>query len=411
MQTSFKPEFLQTADGQRVNEILRNCVHCGFCNATCPTYQLTGNELDGPRGRIYLIKGFFEEKGSSNISMNHLDRCLTCLACETTCPSGVEYGDLIDIGRKHIEASIKRPVFNKLKRSLIISIFSKPARVATLFSLARLFKPLLPSKLAKKIPAKIPGKLPSRPPSKYSAKNSSSLAKRKMLTIKGCVQSVAAPQINAAASQVLQQSDIQLDEAPTSCCGALAFHLTDLEKAKRTIRSNINNWYGKLSNSHENLVIVSSGCSSFIKQYGTIMQDDNRYTKKAKFISERCKDLSEITTEIKIKTSEPKNKTVALHSPCTLQHGQKIVGSIETKLQEAGYELVEVQNSDICCGSAGAYSLLQTELSTQLLHNKVTNLEAKQPDIIATANIGCLMHLQSGTKTPIKHWIELLTEQ
>lgn len=411
MQTSFKPEFLQTADGKRVNEILRNCVHCGFCNATCPTYQLTGNELDGPRGRIYLIKGFFEEKDFSNISMNHLDRCLTCLACETTCPSGVEYGDLVDIGRKHIEESIERPAFNKIKRNLIISIFSKPARVAALFALARSLKPLLPSKLAMKIPAKIPRTSPGKLRNKYLATDSSSMAKRKMLTIKGCVQSAVAPQINAATSQVLQKSDIQLDEAPTNCCGALAFHLTDLEKAERTIRSNIDNWYEKLSNTHDNMVINSSGCSSFIKQYGTIMQADNSYAEKAKFVSERCKDLSEITSEIKTKSSTPKGKTVAFHSPCTLQHGQKIVGRVETELQKAGYELVTVQNSDICCGSAGTYSLLQTELSTQLLHNKVTNLEAKQPDIIATANIGCLIHLQSGAKTPVKHWIELLTEQ
>ena len=227
MQTSFTPEFLQTADGQRVNEILRSCVHCGFCNATCPTYQLTGDELDGPRGRIYLIKDFFEEKGTSNISMKHLDRCLTCLACETTCPSGVEYGDLVDIGRKHLEETIERPVFNKIKRSLIINIFSKPTLVATIFAVARLFKPLLPSNLARKIPTK----------SKISQPGLQTNATRKMLTIKGCVQSSAAPHINTAASEVLQQSDIQLDEAPTDCCGALAFHLTEIEKAKKTIRS------------------------------------------------------------------------------------------------------------------------------------------------------------------------------
>lgn len=398
MQTSFTPEFLQTADGKRVNEILRNCVHCGFCNATCPTYQLMGDELDGPRGRIYLIKDFFEEKVISYVSLKHLDRCLTCLACETTCPSGVEYGDLLDIGRKHIEEAFERPRINKLKRGLIINMFSNPTRVALIFTLARIFKPLLPSKLAKKIPAK-----PKNPISAPSL-----TAKRKMLTIKGCVQSSAAPQINAAASNVLQHSNIQLDEAQTHCCGALAFHLTDLEKAKTTICSNIDSWYQKLLKNHEYLLITSSGCSSFIKQYGTIMRADKTYAEKANLISERCRDLSEITSDIKANTCNSTNKTVAFHSPCTLQHGQKILGNIESKLRDAGYRLVEVRDPHLCCGSAGSYSLLETELSNKLLQNKVANLEENQPDIIATANIGCLMHLSSSTKRPIKHWIELL---
>ena len=401
MQTSFPPEFLQTPDGQRVNEILRNCVHCGFCNATCPTYQLTGDELDGPRGRIYLIKNFFEAKDSSKISMKHLDRCLTCLACETTCPSGVEYGDLVDLGRKHLEKAIDRPKANKFKRRLIISIFSSPKRIALILNLARLLKPLVPSKLAKKIPAK----------ANTSKSTSSFTAKRKMLTIKGCVQSVTAPQINVAASKVLRQSAIQLDEAPSNCCGALAFHLTEVEEAKSTIRSNIDNWYEKLSKNHEYLLITSSGCSSFIKQYGTVMHADKNYAKKAKFVSERCRDLAEITPELKelnINSSGLRKKTVAFHSPCTLQHGQKVLGTIEAKLQEAGYQLTEIRDSHLCCGSAGSYSLLETELSTELLKNKVANLEEEQPDVIATANIGCLMHLQSATNTSVKHWIELL---
>ena len=398
MQTSFTPEFLQTSDGQRVNEILRNCVHCGFCNATCPTYQLMGDELDGPRGRIYLIKDFFEEKVISSVSLKHLDRCLTCLACETTCPSGVEYGGLLDIGRKHIEETIQRPTINKLKRGLIISMFSNPTRVALIFMLARFFKPLLPSGLAKKIPAK----------PKYPNSAPSLSAKRKMLTIKGCVQSSAAPQINAAASKVLQSSNIQLDEAQTNCCGALAFHLTDLEKAKKTICSNIDSWYHKLSEGHEYLLVTSSGCSSFIKQYGTIMQGHKSYAEKAIFISERCRDLAEITSDLKANTCDSINKTVAFHSPCTLQHGQKILGNIESKLRDAGYRLVQVRDPHLCCGSAGSYSLLETELSNKLLQNKVANLEELQPDIIATANIGCLMHLSSGTTKPVKHWIELL---
>ena len=221
MQTSFTQDFLQTPEGQRVDDILRACVHCGFCNATCPTYQLTGNELDGPRGRIYLIKNFFEGKDSSAISVKHLDRCLTCLSCETTCPSGVEYGDLVDIGREYMGKTIKRTLADKIKRRLIIDIFSKPARAAIFFSIARLFKPFLPSRLARKIPAK---------PAVFT--RALPAGKQKILTIKGCVQSVVAPQINAAASEVLSRSDIQLDETNSDCCGALAFHMTDIEKAK-----------------------------------------------------------------------------------------------------------------------------------------------------------------------------------
>ena len=406
MQTSFTSEFTQTADGERVNKILRKCVHCGFCNATCPTYQLTGDELDGPRGRIYLIKNFFEEnkEGFSNeTSLKHLDRCLTCLACETTCPSGVKYGELVDIGRKHINISTQRSFISKIKRKLILSTFSNSKRVSTLLAIARIFKPLLPATFSDKIPTKI--KLSAD--SVSGTKLSSSLS-RKMLTIKGCVQNATAPQINFATKKVLGNSDIQLDEANTACCGALAFHLTELDQAHFIIRTNIDHWYQKLNSGYEYILINSSGCSSFIKQYTTIMQDDNTYAKKAKFVSERCIDLSELATELKLKVTSDTNKTIAFHSPCTLQHGQQINGKIEKILTQAGYKLVEVLDPHLCCGSAGTYSLLESHLSSQLLANKVANLEKHQPDMIVTANIGCLMHLQTGTKLPVKHWIELL---
>jgi len=410
MQTSFTSEFIQTADGERVNRILRKCVHCGFCNATCPTYQLTGNELDGPRGRIYLIKNFFEEnkEGSSNeTSLKHIDRCLTCLACETTCPSGVKYGELVDIGRKHINTSIQRPVVNKIKRKLILNAFSNSKRIALLLAIARIFKPLLPATLANKIPAKI--KLPADSASgSDSGLGIPSSSSRKMLTIKGCVQKAAAPQINFATKKVLGNSDIQLDEANSACCGALAFHLTELDHAHATIRNNIDHWYLMLNSGYEKILINSSGCSTFVKQYATIMQDNDTYAEKAKFISEHCIDLSELASELTPKASSDTNKIIAFHSPCTLQHGQNINGKIEEKLIQAGYNLVEVQDSHLCCGSAGTYSLLESDLSSQLLENKVANLERYQPDMIVTANIGCLMHIQSGTKIPVKHWIELL---
>ncbi len=405
MQTSFSAEFLQTTDGQRVNDILRNCVHCGFCNATCPTYQITGNELDSPRGRIYLIKNFFENqatdqhKSSSDVvGLKHLDRCLTCLACETTCPSGVNYGELVDIGRKHINHSCQRGYLQKLKRKLIIFLFSHSRRASVAFGLARLLKPLLPSSFAKKVPPKQPS----------IQVNIHSFSKRKILALKGCVQSSAAPQINSVATKILNKSDIELNETESECCGALAFHLTDLDKAHQTIRNNIDDWHEKLSNNHEYLLVTSSGCSSFIKQYATIMHADDLYANKAKFISERCKDLTEFIPEIKPITKKTQVKTVAFHSPCTLQHGQKITGVIENKLEQAGYTLLDSKDSHLCCGSAGSYSLLEGDLSNELLRHKIASLEENSPDIIATANIGCLMHLQSGTDTPVKHWIELL---
>ncbi len=407
MQTSFTKEFIQTEDGQRVDKILRKCVHCGFCNATCPTYQLTGDELDGPRGRIYLIKNFFESNSGdtgNTVGLKHLDRCLTCLSCETTCPSGVKYGELVDLGRKHINSSVTRPPLKKLKRKIILFAFSSPARVKLIMAVARIAKPFLPRKLARKIPAK----------THYNKQTKQSYShdsgqKTKLLTIKGCVQSTLAPQINQATESVLNQSNFQVEESNAGCCGAMAFHLTELKQAEKIIRANIDNWYEKLQDSYSNIIINSSGCSSFVKQYSTIMQADSAYAKKAKYVSDHCLDLSELSSSIKSTASKQKNISVAFHSPCTLQHGQKINGVIEQKLIEAGYSLTEVQDPHLCCGSAGTYSLLEKDMSSQLLTNKIHHLEKNQPDLIVTANIGCLLHLQSGTDIPVKHWIELLS--
>ena len=397
MQTSLPSKFLQTAEGQYADEILRKCVHCGLCNATCPTYRLTGDELDGPRGRIYLIKNYFEQTSNNGVGLKHLDRCLTCLACETTCPSGVKYGGLLDIGRKYIGSNVKRPVASKIKRFLILHIFSKPSRVASFLALARILKPVLPKKLTKKVP-----------PYHVTVKAKvAATSGRKMLTIKGCVQSSVAPQINAAAAEVLGRSRIQLDETDSDCCGALAFHLTDIKKSEKTIRNNIETWYEKLKSEYEFLVITSTGCSSFIKQYGNVMQHDPDYAQQATFIAQHCRDLSELDQDIHIVPTN-RDYAVAFHSPCTLQHGQKILGTIEAKLKKAGYELLPTKDQHLCCGSAGSYSLLESELADQLLQNKVDCLEQARPDAIATANIGCLMHLQSGTDRPVKHWIELL---
>ena len=406
MQTSFTKDFLKTEDGQRVDSILRKCVHCGFCNATCPTYQLTGNELDGPRGRIYLIKNFFEntsEQIENKVGLKHLDRCLTCLSCETTCPSGVQYGELVDIGRKHITSSVARPSKNKLKRKLILFAFSNPSRVKIIMAIARFAKPFLPTELARKIPTKNQIEIPINQPYSHDSHE-----KKKLLMIKGCVQRSLAPQINQATKVVLEKSNFHLEESNSQCCGAMAFHLTELDQAEKTIRANIDNWYEKLKKDTSKIIVNSSGCSSFIKQYSTIMQTDSLYAEKAKYISEHCIDLSETIPSITSPKPNQKEITVAFHNPCTLQHGQKIKGDIEQKLIEAGYKLTEVKDAHLCCGSAGTYSLLEKNLSNELLTNKLNELEKNQPDVIATANIGCLLHLQSGTNIPVKHWIELL---
>ena len=397
MQTSFSMEFLQTPVGKRANEILRKCVHCGFCNATCPTYQLTGNELDGPRGRIYLIKNSFENDSDHLTSRYHLDRCLTCQACETTCPSGVEYGELLDLGRHHLEKSSQRSLLNSTKRNVIKNVFSRPSLTKWIFSVAKAISPLLPKNFAKKLPT-------TRKP---QAQIIEVTAARKFLTIKGCVQSATAPYINSATKRVLAKAAIQLDESNSNCCGALAYHLGDHAQAKNIIRKNLQEWSQKLKFSHEILLITSSGCSTFIKQYATIMQDDQSYANLAKSVSDQCKDLAEIGSLLNIENRHPA-KTIAFHSPCTLQHGQKISGKVESLLTKAGYDVQIPNNAHLCCGSAGSYSLLEPELSTQLLSNKLQDLQESQPDIIATANIGCLLHLQSGTSTPVKHWIELL---
>lgn len=398
MQTSLPDSFLQTAEGHQADKILRKCVHCGLCNATCPTYQLTGNELDGPRGRIYLIKNYLEGKTDGNIGLRHLDRCLTCLSCETSCPSNVRFGTLLDTGRKHMNEAVKRSLISTIKRYLIIRIFSKPCRVRIILALGRLAKPFLPKKLASKMPVQATD-VPK------AAKANPDLPK--MLTIRGCVQSVVAPQINNAAVKVLERSGFCLEEAKGDCCGALAYHLGDLKRAEKTISQNIDNWYQGLKNEYEFLVVSSSGCSSFIKQYGEVMQARSNYAGRAEFISKRCRDLSELDIGPKAR-SAGENCTVAFHSPCTLQHGQKVHGKIEAQLQKLGYRLVPTTDPHLCCGSAGSYSLLETELSAKLLENKLACLEHAQPDVISTANIGCLMHLQSGTERPVKHWIELL---
>jgi len=402
MQTTIVENILKTAQGQEADAILRRCVHCGFCTATCPTYQLLGDELDAPRGRIYLIKQLLEGQSVTRKTQMHLDRCLTCRSCETTCPSGVNYHRLADIGREMLEHQVTRPLPERLMRYALRKVLPYRARLSLLVKLGRAMSPFLPSAMTAKIPLRQTAKSwPSQPQS------------RRMLVLNSCGQAEGAPNTNAAAARVLDRLGVQLvDDAKTGCCGAVSYHLSQAGEAKDFIRRNIDAWWPHIEAGAEAIVITASGCGAMVKEYGAILKDDPDYASKAQKVAQLCKDISEVLMQedlsaLHIRSSGTK---VAYHAPCTLQHGQKITGVVEKILGNAGYTLTYVPDAHLCCGSAGTYSILQSELSQQLLTNKVRALETEQPDIIATANIGCHLHLQSGAHIPVKHWIELLEE-
>lgn len=397
MQTKIIEEFSNTAQGREADSILRSCVHCGFCTATCPTYQLLGDELDGPRGRIYLIKQMLEGNEVTAKTRGHLDRCLTCRACETTCPSGVRYGRLVEIGREIVEQKVPRGIFDTFTRYVLRQIFPYPARFGFFLNIGQLFRPILPNALAKNIPAK--QKITPWPRQSQT---------RRMLVLQGCVQSVATPNTNAASARILDHLGIELVAANgAGCCGAVSHHLSAGEEALGFMRRNIDAWWPHIERGAEAIVITASGCGAVVKEYGLLLQNDKAYAEKAKKVSELAKDISEVLLHETLPRTQNKTK-VAFHSPCTLQHGQQLSGVVETILQNAGFELCEITDPHLCCGSAGTYSILQAKLSQQLLKNKVQALEADHPEIIATANIGCQLHLATGANTPVVHWIELL---
>jgi glycolate oxidase iron-sulfur subunit len=383
---------------QQADKILRTCVHCGLCNATCPTYQILNNECDGPRGRIYLIKQVLEGQAATRTTLTHLDRCLTCRACETTCPSGVQYGKLLDIGREQLEQQLSRPLLERSKRAVLRYILPYPQRFAPLLTLARLFKLLLPDHIA--IPT-------LRPATTFGAHKPQT---RQMLILEGCVQSTLAPSINQAAAHVLQQLGISLITAPSAgCCGALSYHLSAPADGLDFARRNIDAWLPYLEQGAEKIVITASGCGVMVKDYGELLQHDSVYADKARRVSAATVDLVEVLAAEDLSRLTLKHTDkIAVQSPCTLQHGQKLTGAIEQLLQRLGFTLSSVADAHLCCGSAGTYSLLQPELSAQLGQNKLTALEQHHPDIIATANIGCLTHIQSKTQTPVRHWIEIV---
>ena len=404
MQTNLADFIKDTPQGQEADAILRKCVHCGFCTATCPTYQLLGDELDGPRGRIYLIKQVLEGKPATEKTQLHLDRCLTCRNCETTCPSGVNYGRLIDIGRHVVDQQVQRPFAQQLVRTALKEALPRPQLFGTAMKLGQAVRPLLPEVLRNKVPeARDAGVWPTRSHA------------RKMLLLDGCVQPAMSPSINAATARVLDKLGIQLQVAPKAgCCGAIRYHLNDQAGGLDDMRRNVDAWWPYVVAGAEAIVMTASGCGVTVKEYGHLLHDDPLYAEKAKRISELTKDLSEIMpafeAELAKQLTGKISKRVAYHPPCTLQHGQQIRGKVESVLRTCGIDVSLCADSHLCCGSAGTYSVTQPELSYKLRDNKIKNLEATSPEVIVSANIGCLTHLQSGTDTPVRHWIELIDQ-
>jgi glycolate oxidase iron-sulfur subunit len=413
VQTHLSPEFSDTAEGKEAAAILRKCVHCGFCNATCPTYQLLGDELDGPRGRIYLIKQVLEGAEVTRSTQLHLDRCLTCLNCQTTCPSGVEYGHLVDIGRKLVEERVVRPAADKairwsLKQGLTSRLFGPALKVG------QALRPLLPKILKDKVPA--PGRVREARQQAAEPVTMRTHA-RKVLMLGGCVQPSMMPNIDRATARVLDIAGIQtVYAAGTGCCGALRTHLSDHQGGLADMRRNVDAWIPLLAAGDvEAIVSSASACALSIKEYGHALAGDAAYAGNAARISALARDLSELlpqlVPDLKNQLRGAAAKRVVFHAPCTLQHGQRLRGGVEAQLRALGFEvMVAGEESHLCCGSAGAYSILQPQLAAQLRDRKLSNLAKAAPEIILSANIGCIQHLQSGTSMRVMHWVELLDE-
>ncbi len=402
MQTNLADFIRETPQGREADRILRACVHCGFCTATCPTYQLLGDELDGPRGRIYQIKQVLEGAEATPTAQQHLDRCLSCMSCMTTCPSGVDYHRLLDIGREVVDERVERPAADRLRRWMLRKVLPFPGRVAPLVKLGQAVRPLVPAALKEKVPPRQTAKAVERQP-----------RARRMLILDGCVQPAMTPRTNVTAAAVLDSLGVSvISAAGAGCCGALSQHLTAPEEARAFMRANIDAWWPHVEEGAEAVITTASGCGVLVKDYGHHLRDDPAYADKAARISELTRDLCEVVQPedvTELKTSAPKR--IAFHPPCTLQHGQKLKGLVERLLVAAGFELVPVADAHMCCGSAGTYSILQADLSQQLLGRRLDALQAGTPELIVTANIGCQLHLLSKADVPVMHWIELFEPQ
>ncbi|MGF1766855.1 glycolate oxidase subunit GlcF [Enterovibrio makurazakiensis] len=408
MKTNIDSAFLKSKDGQRAQDILRRCVHCGFCNATCPTYQELSDERDGPRGRIYLIKQMLEGNKVTEKTQRHLDRCLTCRNCETTCPSGVKYAELLDIGRNHIESRVSRSPKEKLLRYALTRIFPHSGLVRFGVILVRPFQFLLPQSLRKKLPkqqfkhSKRDELLPNPPEARI------------MIGFKGCVQQALTPNTLQAARDVMRHLGIQLITIKNeTCCGAMNAHLSEHQRATKQAKQNIDAWWPHIEKGAEAIVISASGCGISIKEYPALLRNEQDYMEKAAHIAALAKDLSDVLAEEDL-SQLPLNESpqrAAVHCPCSLQHGIDRKDNLYKTLSQLGVIQTETHENHLCCGSAGAYSLLQPELSQKLLKRKLDALQGDNPDVIVTANIGCQLHLASESAVPVKHWIELLAER
>ncbi len=410
MQTRLADFIRATPDGRIADAELRKCVHCGFCTATCPTYQLFGDELDGPRGRIYLMKELLEGRQVSARTQRHLDRCLTCRACETTCPSGVEYHRLLDVGRAVMATRLPRPLPARLGRALLRGFLTRRWLFTPAYRLGQFFRPLLPPALKAKVLAR-----------KKSVAVIRRNHPRRMLMLAGCVQPAMMPQINRATARVLDRLGIAVEEIrEAGCCGAIRLHLDDRAGARADARRNIDAWWPHLEDGAEAIVLTASGCGAQVRDYGYLLADDAAYAHKAQIVSQRARDIAEILADeqaaLGILLADAQKSVLAgrrrrvFHAPCTLQHALGVFGLVENILENAGCELAPVADAHLCCGSAGTYSLFQAQIARQLRDNKLACLHAGAPQEIASANIGCIAHLQAGTALPVCHWIEWIDE-
>lgn len=405
MKTDLISYYKDSPEGQDAEAILRSCVHCGFCTATCPTYQELNDERDGPRGRIYLIKQLLEGGEVTEKTRTHLDRCLTCRSCETTCPSGVKYGRLIDFGRAEVEKKLDRPLNEKLMRWGLRMVLPYPKRFGPLLKAGQVFRPLMPQAIKVKMPPKRAATSP------WPVKRHD----RVMLALAGCAQPSATPNTNIATARVLDKLGITLvEESKAGCCGAVSYHLGAHDEGLDFMRHNIDAWWPAVEAGAEAIVMTASGCGAMVQDYGHALRYDAAYAEKAQKISEITKDISEILLAedlTKLSASKSDNKSqgkVAVHCPCTLQHAMQQGDAVDEILQRAGFELSKTKDKHLCCGSAGTYSILQPEMSQRLLSNKLTALTGDNPDRIVTSNVGCQLHLETKAKVPVQHWIELL---
>ncbi len=404
MHTELAEIFINTPEGQEAQEIVGRCVHCGFCTATCPTYQLLGNELDSPRGRIYLMKQVLEGQAVTEATQLHLDRCLSCRSCETTCPSGVEYGRLVDIGRKMVHDQVPRPWTQKLVRTALKEGLTSPL-FAPAMKVGQWLRPLLPEVLKNKVPA---------------AQKSGTWPERQhatqVLLLAGCVQPAMLPNINAATARVLDALDIQTQVADKAgCCGAIRYHLNDHEGGLNDMRCNIDAWWPWVEQGVEAIIMNASGCGATVKEYGHKLRHDAQYAERAARISALTYDVSEYllphVARLQRLLSDTKTGSLVFHPPCTLQHGQKMKGVVEDLMTRLGFTVSVPADSHLCCGSAGTYSVLQPTLASQLRDRKLSAIEqvcTAPATPVASANIGCITHLQSGTPRPVLHWLELI---